>query len=103
MHITFKDYGYIIEFMNNNKGKLSEAQMADVIKAKLDAELASEVVVEQFMFQSKPRLLLGERLIAHFGNKQAALDGIPELINSHTLEELEELFGFSVTRNKVNN
>ena len=68
MDIIVKDYSYITEFINRNRGKLTEAQMATVIKTQLDAEFASELTVEEFMVQAKPKTMLGERLIAEYGS-----------------------------------
>ena len=101
MNIIFNDFTHIVEFIAENKGRYSESYIAGIVKHEMETEFASELAIDAVMLQAKPMTILGERLIAYFGNKQAALDGMQKLIDTHTLEEQEELFGFRLPRNQT--
>jgi len=77
MKIIVKDYSHIFDFIERNHGKINEAQMAALVKAWLDAEFASALVVEQFMWQAMPKTILGEGLIKHFGGLKNARNALP--------------------------
>ena len=94
MYIKFKDYSNITKFVEKAKGRYSEAEMASIVQSMLDVEFASEVIIDTIMLQTKPKTILGERLIEHFGSTEAALANIPDLVNSYSLEDIGKLFGF---------
>jgi len=78
MNISFKDYSHISEFIERNRGKISEAQMALLVKARLDAEFASELVADAMLIRAKPKSIIGERLLELHASKEAALEAARE-------------------------
>ena len=98
MNIIFKDYSHITEFIDRNRGNLSEAQMAVAIKIQLDTEFASEIAYEQIMYQAKPNTILGERIIEKYGNLENFLKDLYE-----RSPRLAILFYISLYSKKLNN
>ena len=76
MLIIVKDYSHITKFIERNRKKFSEAQMAATVKAKLESEFASEAIIEDFMWEAKPKTMLDESLIKRFGSKEAVMENL---------------------------
>ena len=95
MDIIVKDYTYITEFINRNRGKLSEAELAAIVRNMLDAEFATELLVDTLMMQANPQSIVGRRLIGYYGNVNAALEAIPHLVkNLELAHEIIPELGF---------
>ena len=77
MKMIYKDYTPVSRFITENKERYSEEQMAAIVKTVLDAEFASEIIVDHLMWQAKPDTMLGEWLIEEFGNIEMAYKMMP--------------------------
>ena len=72
MSIFVKDHSPITQFIRENKGKLSETELASIVQNYADTGVASEFAVEQLMLQAKPKTILIEQAIENFGGVELA-------------------------------
>jgi len=72
MNIFVKNHSQITHLISENKGRLSEAELVSLVNYYADTEFASEIAVEQLMWQAKPKTLLIERAVEGFGGIEFA-------------------------------
>lgn len=79
MDIIFKNHSQISQLISENKGTLSETELAALVNHYADTEFASEIAVEQLMWQAKPKAMLDEWLVQQYGSIEQVYENLPQI------------------------